>query len=328
MEYYKIEIDVSEAGIEVLTGKLISFGILNTMVSDPRDVKEIMNKKESYEWDYIDNSVIEELKESPKITVFTEDKKDIDTIKKAVNSLKKDISNGLFGKDIKEEFFGNLNIDITTETDYSWQNKWKESFKPFYVAEGIVIKPSWENLTDDFSDSNVIIEMDPGMAFGTGMHETTSLCIEMIKKYMKKGDKVLDAGCGSGILSIAAAKLGADRVFGIDIDNVAVEVAKENVERNKVSEIVDAELGDITKGVDFKGNLVVANLMAELVAKITPDVFNHILDGGYYITSGILNEKEKLVKEALNNAGFHVIEIKRKGEWSCIVAKINNGECI
>lgn len=319
MAYYIIEIEVSENGIEILTGKLLSVGIENTIVSDPRDALDIMEKKESYEWDYVEKSVIDDLKQEPKVTVVTEEKSDIEVIEKGINSLKKDIEEGIFGE-LPKGFFGSLNYTVSEETDYSWQTKWKETFKPFEVAEGIVIKPSWEELPGNFENAKVVIEIDPGMAFGTGSHETTSLCIKMLSKYLRENDKVLDAGCGSGILSIVAAKLGAKEVLGVDIDLVAVAVAKENLECNHVEKIADAKYGDVTKGVDFKGNIVVANLMAELIAMITPDILPHIYEDGYYITSGILVEKEDMVSKALTESGFEIVEIEEKGEWCCIVA--------
>ena len=172
-----------------------------------------------------------------------------------------------------------------------------------------MIKPTWEDY--EAGEKELVIEIDPGMAFGTGTHETTSGCIQLMEKYMKPGDKVLDVGCGSGILSIAAALLGSRDILAIDIDPVAVEVTRENVELNNVSEYVDTRYGDLTKGVSYRADIVVANLMAK-----------HLEDGGIYISSGIIDFKEEEVCETLKRCGFEIIEILKKGEWCTVAARL------
>ena len=169
-----------------------------------------------------------------------------------------------------------------------------------------------------------MIEIDPGMVFGTGTHETTSLCIEMIDRYLKPGMKVLDAGCGSGILSIAAAMLGAGEVLAVDVDEDAVRTAQENIVRNRVGDIARAEYCDLTAGIGYRADLIAANLMAELIVMLAPDIERHLEDSGVFISSGILTEKKKMVMEGLNNAGFRITEIRDKGEWCCIVCSKGN----
>ena len=183
-----------------------------------------------------------------------------------------------------------------------------------------MIKPTWEDY--EAGEKELVIEIDPGMAFGTGTHETTSGCIQLMEKYMKPGDKVLDVGCGSGILSIAAALLGSRDILAIDIDPVAVEVTRENVELNKISEYVDTRYGDLTKGVSYRADIVVANLMADLVMMLTKDVAKHLEDGGIYISSGIIDFKEEEVCETLKRCGFEIIEILKKGEWCTVAARL------
>ena len=183
-----------------------------------------------------------------------------------------------------------------------------------------MIKPTWEDY--EAGEKELVIEIDPGMAFGTGTHETTSGCIQLMEKYMKPGDKVLDVGCGSGILSIAAALLGSRDILAIDIDPVAVEVTRENVELNKISEYVDTRYGDLTKGVSYRADIVVANLMADLVMMLTKDVAKHLEDGGIYISSGIIDFKEEEVCETLKRYGFEIIEILKKGEWCTVAARL------
>jgi len=321
LKYIEIKIETTEMGIEPVVAGLLARGIENTEVSDPRDIEEIMEHKESYEWDYINDDVVKQMERKPLVTVYLEDDENatgiINDIRSAMSELKEAAARGDYGQGVD---FGRLELLTYTADDSAWKDKWKEYFKPFRVSDRIVIKPTWEEY--DAKDGDLILEIDPGMAFGTGTHETTSMCIEMIEKYLKPGDSVLDAGCGSGILSIAAALLGAQKVLGVDIDETAVEVARENIEKNGVADVADARYGDLTRGVDFRGDLVVANLMAELICLLSPDVPAHLSDGGIFISSGILTEKEEMVTADLKKAGFGIKEINRKGEWCCIVAEI------
>ena len=317
MKYYQIDIDTSEYGIEVVCAKLLAIGIENTVVTDPADIQELMDKKESYEWDYVEDDVMKGLQQTPMVTVYTESEDEVELIRDEITQLALAAYNGEFTGEMD---LGPLNLRVSEQDDSQWKDKWKEYFKPFRVAEHIVIKPSWEEYPDLKPDDK-LIEIDPGMAFGTGTHETTSMCIQMLEKYLVPGQKVLDAGCGSGILSIAAVLLGASEVLGVDIDETAVEVARENLTLNKVDHAARAEYGDVTQGVEFQGDLVVANLMAELICMITPGIPQHLAEGGLYITSGILVEKEEMVKEALEGAGFAIVEVMEKGEWCCIAAR-------
>ena len=222
---------------------------------------------------------------------------------------------------------GKITSDQTEDLD--WINNWKKFFSSFYIDD-ILIKPTWEELKEEDRDK-FLIEIDPGVSFGTGKHETTQLCIRQLLKYIRgnetytpqvKTPKVLDVGCGSGILSIAAALLGSRDILAIDIDPVAVEVTRENVELNNVSEYVDARYGDLTKGVSYRADIVVANLMADLVMMLTEDVAKHLEDGGIYISSGIIDFKEEEVCETLKRCGFEIIEILKKGEWCTVAARL------
>ena len=315
MKYFQIDIETGQGGVEPLVAKLMAAGVENTAVADPRDVAELMEKKESYAWDYVDDQVADGMKLSPVVTVYAYEEGELEAVQKALSSLRQEAADGLFGP---EADLGPLEPVITLHDDSEWRDKWKEYFKPFRVSEHIIVKPSWEQVEAGPEDK--VLEIDPGMAFGTGTHETTSMCMEMMEKYLKPGDRVLDAGCGSGILSIAAALLGAGEVLGVDIDRDAVEVAGENIRMNHVEDIARAAYGDVTEGVAFRADLVAANLMAELLCLVTPGIFRHLEPGGIYISSGILLEKEAMVTEAVEAAGFTLLEVSRKGEWCCIVA--------
>ena len=227
MKYYQIDIETTEAGIEAIVAKLMAAGIENTVVADPKDVAELMEKKESYAWDYVDDEVAARMEEAPVVTVYAYEEAERIAAEEAVATLKEEAAAGIFGNGVD---LGPLEPVVTEHDDSEWQDKWKEYFKPFRVSRHIIIKPSWEEVEAGPQDS--VLEIDPGMAFGTGTHETTSMCIEMMEDYQKVGDRVLDAGCGSGILSIAAAFLGAGQVLGVDIDHDAVGVARENIRLN------------------------------------------------------------------------------------------------
>ncbi|MEE0741630.1 MAG: 50S ribosomal protein L11 methyltransferase [Emergencia sp.] len=320
MKYLEIVIETSSEGIEAVVGELMNLGITDTVVEDPRDIEDLMDKKQTYDWDYLDDEIIKKMEDCPKVTVYLEDTEENRTlaarIKPAMDGLKAKAAAGEFGE---EADFGSLAVTGKDEDDTQWKDKWKEYFKPALISDSIVVKPTWESYEN--RDGKRVIEIDPGMAFGTGTHETTSLCVKMLEKYQEEGHKVLDVGCGSGILSIAAAMLGAEDVLGVDIDPVAVEVAEENIGLNHVEKTARAQYGDLTKGVDYKADIVVANLMADLVMMLAEDAAKHMTDDGFFISSGILVEKEALVAEHLENRGYQIVEIKEDGGWCCIVAK-------
>ncbi len=321
MKYIAMNIETSSAGIEALITSLMEVGITDVVVEDPRDFEELMDKKQSYDWDYVNEDLVASMSDVPKVTIYLEDteenRKQIHNVEAIIENLKSAVVSGLYGQDAD---FGTLQLDVKFDDDSQWKDKWKEFFKPARISDNIVVKPTWE--TYDNVDGYKVIEIDPGMAFGTGTHETTSLCVKLLDKYQKTSDKVLDVGCGSGILSIAAALLGAEDVLGVDIDPIAVEVAAENLELNRVNDVARAQYGDLTKGVDYKANIVVANLMADLVMMLSNDVAKHMEPNGYFISSGILVEKEEVVANHLKEQGFEIVEIKEDGLWCAIVATI------
>ena len=222
---------------------------------------------------------------------------------------------------------GKGTVSLSETEDKDWINNWKTFFKPFRAADNIVIKPTWETYEKENED-DILIEIDPGIAFGTGSHETTKLCIQALDKYVKKGDSVLDVGCGSGILSIAALKLGAAHATAIDIDEVAVKVAAENMEVNHIPAsqytLFDGDLitNSFLKVKAGPGhNIVVANILADVIIPLTGVIRPHLKKGGLYITSGIINTKEEEVREALIANGFEILGVEYMKEWCCFIAK-------
>ncbi len=203
-------------------------------------------------------------------------------------------------------------------TDSDWQEEWKKYFKPTAIGERIVIVPSWENYEP--KEGEITIELDPGMAFGTGTHASTSMCLELLQETELAHRSLLDVGCGSGILSIAAAKLGASPITAIDIDPICIRTTAENAKINQVDDRIEVKTGDLTLGLEGKYDLIVANLIAEIVVRLTEQIGDFIHPGTVIITSGILVEKEALVIHALTAAGFSDFYIKRENGWSAIRA--------
>lgn len=225
---------------------------------------------------------------------------------------------------------GTGKITISETEDKDWINNWKEFFKPFRVDDTIIIKPTWEKL-EDVTDKDLVIELDPGTAFGTGSHETTKLCIIAIKKYINEDSVLLDAGSGSGILSIIAKKLGAKEVLGIDIDPNATRAAIENAEVNNL-EIADGQLSFMTGNIiedngirtkigKNKFDIVVANILADVIIPLSAVIGENLKDGGIFISSGIINTREEAVREALQANGFTILEVNRMGDWVSFEAR-------
>lgn len=221
---------------------------------------------------------------------------------------------------------GSAEITQSETEDKDWINNWKKYFKPF-VLEDILIKPTWEEEPQE-GNYRCVIEIDPGTSFGTGKHETTQLCIRQLYKHLKPGMRILDVGCGSGILSLICLKLGAGAVVGTDIDPLCMEAARDNMEINHLPvEHADFYLGNLIDDGDLQekvgGNydIVVANILADIVIPLTPVVANHIKKGGIYITSGIIDFKEEAVVQAVVEAGFEILEVCHQGEWVSVTAR-------
>ncbi len=216
---------------------------------------------------------------------------------------------------------GDCEMSIREMADEDWANSWKEFFKPTRIGKNIVIKPSWEHY--DRASEDIVIEMDPGMAFGSGTHETTQLCVRALEQYLKKGDKVIDIGCGSGILSIVAKELGADKVIAIDLDPVAVEVAKTNFAHNNMAGKINIRQGNLTEVLspDEQADIVVANIMADTIIALSETVSDFLKPGGLFIASGIIDESVGKVLMALEEKGYELIRLESIGDWNVIVAE-------
>lgn len=323
MKYIEFKVHASRQGIEQVTAMYLRMGIDQVSIDDPADMEDILNKKNEYGWDYVDDDLKKGLDREPTISIYFEDTEEnrekIQQLKLQVMMLKSKELEGLFGWDVD---FGRLYAEDIIVDDADWKDKWKEYFKPVRITDRLVVKPTWEEYEPN--DGEKVIQIDPGMAFGTGTHETTSLCLKLMEKYLgdePQDKEVLDVGCGSGILSIAAALLGCRSVTGVEIDEDAVRVAEENVELNGIGDRVEILQGDLTEGIESKADIIVANLMADLVMTLSKSAKEHLKDGGIFISSGILLEKKGIVSDAVKEAGFEIIEIAEDGEWCAIAAR-------
>ncbi len=223
-----------------------------------------------------------------------------------------------------------FSVRLVDEED--WANNWKQYFKPIHISERIVIKPLWEPLEP--TEQQIVIELDPGMAFGTGSHASTTLCIHALEKILQGHEQVIDIGTGSGILAIAAAKLGARHVLALDLDPVAIESAIRNIHQNQLDHqvtIIQSDLLQVLHHEHSQANdhlnitlpvqIVVANILAEVIVKFTSDVYAIVQSGGFYITSGIIRKKEQIVIDSLVSCGFEIMDRQYEEDWVAIIAK-------
>ena len=214
-----------------------------------------------------------------------------------------------------------LKIDSKIKTE-DWANEWKKYYKPTKVGKNFIIKPTWEEY--NLSENEVMIELDPGMAFGTGTHETTALCLEALEKIDLKDKTVFDIGSGSGILSVGALKLGAKQVEAVDIDILGVEATLDNAKLNKVEDRIIVHHGDLCEKLTSKADVIVANILAHILVKLLDDISKFIKTDGIFIGSGIIEEKYLDVENALLKNNFEILEVNRNKDWVCVIARRKN----
>ena len=314
--WYEIKVKTTSEASEAVSNMLYEIDAEGVLIEDPND-PVYTNSKES-DWDYIDiEEVKRHLEYDGAVVKCYFDGADVGAldIKEKVEYLK--------GRLAQIESFGleggPLTVDVTELENTDWNSEWKKHYKPFEVGNKLVIKPSWEEYNS--SSDRLIIEIDPGGAFGSGTHETTSMCMEMLEENVTPDVDVFDIGCGSGILGIAAAKLGAKSVIAVDLDEAAVMTTKDNAERNNVDSRFDVRHGNLMDVVQGQADIVVANIIADIIILLSKDVRTFMKPGGLFISSGIIDTKVDDVKNGLEAAGFEIVEIRRRGEWAAIHAR-------
>ena len=297
---------------DMISNMLIEAGSKGVMIEDKNDVA--LNQRPEGQWDIIDEEIARRIGDDVKITgYYPVDERIADTVSHIETELRR-------LRAMEFDFpVGKLTGSTHSIDEEDWAEVWKKSYKPFRLGRHIVIKPGWEKFDPEAGDR--IIEIDPGMAFGTGTHETTGMCVELIEEYVKPGMKVIDIGTGTGILAIAAAHMGAKEVLATDLDPMAVKVAAENVAKNGFSGVIATRCGDLLEAVDETGDIVIANIIADVIKMLAAPVRAHIAPGGRFICSGIARERQDEVIEALNAAGYRNLDVREKGEWCAIEAE-------
>ncbi|MDC3415569.1 50S ribosomal protein L11 methyltransferase [Aquibacillus salsiterrae] len=310
MKWSELCIHTTNEAIEPISNILHEAGASGVVIEDPNDLVKERDTflGEIYELnpsDYPEEGVY--VKAYLPINSFLGET--VDEIKQAINNLL------LYDIDI-----GTNQITLSEVNEEEWATAWKKYYKPVKISEKVTITPTWEEYTPVSTDE-LIIELDPGMAFGTGTHPTTVLSIQALEQYVADGDTVIDVGTGSGVLSIASVLLGAEQVFAYDLDEIAVKIAGINAKLNKVDEKIKVKQNNLLDNVDVTADVIVANILAEIILRFEKDAFKLLKPGGIFITSGIIKKKKQDVKNALINAGFEVVEINQMEDWISIIAK-------
>lgn len=311
MKWIEVQVKTTAEAVEAVSSILYDVGAGGLSIEDPNDI--ILYAKSDECWDYIEPGLLEQNCEEVIVKAYFPESEDlidkIELIKQNVERIP------LYNLD---KGLGEVTTSEVYEKD--WAEAWKKYYKPKKIGERIVVKPTWEEYEKE--DNDIILELDPGMAFGTGTHETTILCIRQLEKYIESEQTVFDVGCGSGILSIAAAKLGAEKVVAVDFDELAVKVTKENARINNVEDIIDIRHGNLLDVVSETSDIIVANIIAEIIVVLTKDISKFLKKGGVFITSGIIHEKIDMVKETMIAEGLEIIDTITLGEWASVVAKM------
>ena len=314
MNWVEVNIFTTSEGVDIICGMLLGMGVNGFVIKDSKDFQDFLDNKET-NWDYIDDDLMGLKNCETTVTVYLPDNsqgiENFSEIKLELKALKE--------RDT-EKSFGRLEYEISNVKEEDWANNWKKYFKPLTVGQKLLIKPTWEKV--DESETRKILEIDPASSFGTGQHNTTPLCLELIEKYLNDKDKMLDLGCGSGILSIAGMLLGASSAFAVDIEENAVKIAGENAFSNGISKnnyitrcgnvICDENLRSEI-GNDY--DIVCANIVADVLNAMTPYFKGFLKRGGNLVISGIINQRKDEVINGIINAGFTLLEIREKEDW-------------
>lgn len=309
MKWTQLGIRTTPEAMDAISALFIRFGSNGVEIDDPDWIEEC---RQNGGWEFSDLPPAEE-KSGVRVVraYFAQDeylKERILAVQEGLEAMRQT------GLDIGEGVLLEWEID-----EEDWAHGWKAYFKPIRVGQKLVVKPSWEEYTPQPDD--VILELDPGMAFGTGTHPTTRLCMEALEKWLEPGMDVLDVGCGSGILAVAAAKLGASGVDALDIDPLSIKVTIENVHMNDVESIVRAKENDLLEGWTYPVDVIVSNIVADIIIRLSADVPKCLVEGGLWISGGIIDDRRKEVEKVVKEAGFKILEVMEEAGWCVIVAR-------
>lgn len=310
MHWTELTIITTPEAVEAISGILYETGVGGVSVEDPTLLLE--ENRSTTNWDVLDADVRDR---------YSTDRAVIKAYYAPDSKMEENILRIREGMDRAKEYLdlGEVEISLAVVNEQDWENSWKQYYKPVEVGNRIIIKPLWEAI--ESTNRDVVIELDPGMAFGTGTHETTRMCLALLEEAITPQCSVLDIGTGSGILSIGAAKLGAEKIVAVDIDSVAVKVARENAAINNAADKIEIICGNLTDCVNGKYDIVVANIIADAIIMLSSGVRQFMNENGVYITSGIINHRLADVQESLLQNGFEIVKIVTEGDWAAVVCK-------
>ncbi len=317
MNWLQISIETNAWGIDEVCDALTKVGIEGFEIEDKDDFNGFLEENKDF-WDYVDEDLYNEKQGPTKVKTYIEEDSKAPEILANIRSALEALKTGEYGS---------LEITIENMAQEDWENNWRQYFKPLYVGDNIIIKPHWEEVSD--AEGKLIFEIDPGMTFGSGQHETTRMCVEALEKVVKKGDRVCDLGCGSGILSVISLLLGAEYAYAVDIDPNCEKIAYENAALNGIGrDTYLVECGNVLTDeklckrlADEKYDIVVANIVADVIIPLSGKVRSFMKEDGYFITSGIIDFRMEDVKAELEAQGFEILEIKHDGDWYAFVCR-------
>lgn len=310
--WMEITVLTTTQAADMISEILMNAGSEGVMIEDKNDVAA--NQRPEGQWDIIDEAIAERIGDDVKVTGYYPADGNLAEVLAQITEEVKGLAQ--LGLDMP---LGKLEIRTNGFENQDWSECWKQSFKPIRLGEHIVVRPGW--VEAELQPGDKVIQIDPGLAFGTGSHETTGMCAALIEKYVQPGQRVIDIGTGSGILAMAAAHMGAKEVLATDLDAVAVRVAEENVELNGFKDVIDCRCGDLLDVVDVSGDVVIANIIADVIVMLAKPVRERIVDGGIFICSGIAVDRRQDVIDALNAADYEILDAPVKGEWAAFAAR-------
>lgn len=303
MRWIEITITTNNEASDAIAELLMRKGANGTEMLDPFAFRQVLENNKYL--DYADDGLIDSYGTDVVIKAYFSEDRDPDNLTEEIRSFLSDMTGYMN--------VGSGETSWVIRDDVEWKDTWKQYFKPFQFTESIIIKPSWEDYEPKPKD--IVIELDPGMAFGTGTHETTRMCANLGEKYLEKGDNVLDLGCGTAILALSAIKLGAATALAVDIDDAAVKAARQNVENNGESQKIEVRQGELHLISKKPYSLIFINIIADIILSLSSEIKDYVGDNTRLLLSGIIKSRQKEVKDAYTALGFTLLEELTQGEW-------------